>query len=72
MFKLLTGRRLMLAVLSKIESLVAHLERAMKHIEEEIDNNDAEIDRLHSENSILHDHRERANRVTTKFRDLIA
>lgn len=72
MFKLLTGRRLLLAVLNRIESLIVHLDRAVKDIENQIDDHSAEISRHNSEIADLSAHRERAVRVSEKFRGLIA
>jgi hypothetical protein len=72
MLRFLTGRNLMLTVLSRVEALIHHLERAVSHIREDIDNNEVAIDRLMSENKSLIEHAERAARVSAKFRDLLA
>lgn len=72
MLRFLTGRTLMLTVLSRIESLIHHLERAVSHLSEDIGNNEVAVERLLAERKELVAHAERAARVSAKFRELIS
>lgn len=71
-FRFLTGHALLIAVLTKAESMIQHLDRAVSHLREDIDNNEVEIDSLLQKNIVLASHAERAVRVSKKFRDLLS